>query len=186
MAGENPAARAAGEDAERLLVDAARKDPARFVDLYELHFEAVYGFIARRVRDRGVSEDLTSEVFEKALAHLCSYEWSGAPFRAWLIRIALNEIADHVKRSAREVPQAETVADPAGPPDFAEMEDRARLFRMVDRLPAEQRKVILARFVEEKSIRDVAGQLGKSEGAIKQLQLRALEKLRVLMEGGHA
>jgi len=186
MAGENPAARAAREDAERLLVEAAQKDPARFVDLYELHFEAVYGFIGRRVRDRAAAEDLTSEVFEKALGHLRSYEWSGAPFRAWLIRIALNAIADHVKRAAREVAQVEPPPDPAGEPDFVEIEYRARLFRLVERLPAEQRKVIVARFVEEKSIRDVAGQLGKSEGAVKQLQFRALENLRALMEGGHA
>src|SRR5690349_24470175 len=68
---------------ERLLVEAAQSDPARFDTLYELHFERVYGFIAGRVRDRAFAEDLTSEVFYKALANLKSYEWRGVPFVAW-------------------------------------------------------------------------------------------------------
>src|SRR5439155_24540692 len=62
---------------ERLLVEAAQSDPARFADLYEAHFETVYAFIVRRVRDRDTAEDLTSEVFHKALANLREYEWRG-------------------------------------------------------------------------------------------------------------
>src|SRR5579862_3463845 len=65
---------------ERELVQAAQADPAKFGDLYDLHFETVYGFIARRVRDRATAEDLTSDVFHKALANLRHYEWRGAPF----------------------------------------------------------------------------------------------------------
>ena len=67
---------------ERLLVEAAQSDPARFDALYELHFERVYGFIAGRVHDRATAEDLTSEVFYKAIANLKSYEWRGVPFVA--------------------------------------------------------------------------------------------------------
>src|SRR5205807_6883190 len=88
--------------AERLLVEAAQSDPARFDALYELHFERVYGFIAGRVRDRATAEDLTSEVFYKALANLRSFEWRGVPFVAWLLRIAANAVIDRSQRASRE------------------------------------------------------------------------------------
>jgi RNA polymerase sigma-70 factor, ECF subfamily len=77
---------------ERLLVEAAQKDPARFGDLYELHFELVYAFVSRRVASRDVAEDVTSEVFHKALANLPRFEWRGVPFGAWLLKIAANVI----------------------------------------------------------------------------------------------
>jgi len=174
------------EDAERLLVAAAQKDPARFADLYELHFERVYAYIARRVADRDVAEDLTADVFHKALASLRTYEWRGAPFAAWLLRIAANALVDRSKRLGREVSGAEDVPEPWAAPKLDDIEHRAHLFRLVNELPANQRLVIQQRFVEEKSIRDVARAIGRSEGAVKQLQFRALESLRAQMEGGNA
>ncbi len=171
---------------ERLLVGAARRDPARFGELYELHFELVYGYIARRVRDRDVAEDLTSEVFQKALANLRTFEWRGAPFAAWLIRIAANAVADQSKRAARETTTSEHAPEPSVEPDMEGIEHRAQLFRLVSELPSDQRHVIVERFVEQRSIREIAQQLGRSEGAIKQLQFRGLQNLRAQMEGGHA
>src|SRR5882762_820890 len=93
----------AGVD-ERLLVEAAQSDPAKFDALYEQHFERVYAFVASRVRERATAEDLTSEVFHKALANLRQYQWRGAPFSAWLLTIAANAIVDQAKRAARERP----------------------------------------------------------------------------------
>src|SRR5258707_1186050 len=87
---------------ERLLVEAAQADLSKFDVLYELHFERVYFFIVSRVHDRTTAEDLTSEVFHKALANLPNYQWRGIPFSAWLYRIASNAIVDHFKRSDRE------------------------------------------------------------------------------------
>src|SRR5213075_2444781 len=87
---------------ERQLVEAAQSDPARFGDLYEHSFEVVYAYIARRVRDRSETEDLTAEVFRRALTNLPRFKWTGAPFAAWLFRIASNLIADRSKRKARE------------------------------------------------------------------------------------
>ncbi len=176
---------------ERLLVEAAQGDPAKFEALYELHFERVYGFVAGRLHDRATAQDVTSEVFHKALASLPSYEWRGVPFVAWLLRIAVNAVADQHKRAAREFPS------PEDPPDRAKdatlqaaelrvIENRARLFRLVGQLPEAQRRVVHQRFVEQRSIREIAERLGKTEGAIKQLQLRALERLRAQMGGGHA
>ena len=173
---------------ERLMVEAAQDDPAKFADLYEIHFERVYAFIAGRVRDRDIAEDLTSEVFHKALANLRHYEWRGAPFAAWLIRIAANAVADQSKRAAREVSSDEDPPETgvACEPDLDAIEHRARLFRLVGELPSNQRLVIQQRFVEQRSIREIARQIGRSEGAVKQLQFRALESLRAQMEGRDA
>ena len=185
MAASKPGSLGNSED-ERALVEAARADPSKFGALYERYFELVYSYVVRRVRDRDVAEDLTSEVFQKALANLGNFEWRGAPFAAWLIRIAANAVADQSKLAAREAPGTENMPEPSVNPDMEAIEHRARLFRLVNELPADQRRVVIERFVEQRSIREIAQQLGRSEGAIKQLQFRALQNLRAQMEGGHA
>src|SRR5256885_4273217 len=171
---------------ERLLVEAAQRDPSRFGDLYERHFDRVYAFVVRRVRNRDEAEDVTAEVFHKALARLREYEWRGAPFAAWLIRIAANALHDRAKRAGREraAPDA-IVAEPSVETHLDELDPTAARFRPVDELPADQRAVIVERYVEERSIREVAARLHKTEGAIKQLQQRALHTLRSRMEGTH-
>lgn len=174
---------------ERLLVEAAQGDAAKFDALYELHFERVYAFVASRVPDRATAEDVTSEVFHKALANLASYEWRGVPFAAWLLRIAANAIVDHAKRAAREFPAPDNLPEPADDPELQAselraIEHRAQLFRLVGQLPEVQKQVVYERFVEQRSIREIAQRLGKTPGAIKQLQLRAVQNLRAQMEGG--
>jgi RNA polymerase sigma-70 factor, ECF subfamily len=171
------------EPDERLLIEAAQRDPSRFAELYENNFDRVYAYIARRVRGREEVQDLTSEVFHQALANLRRFEWRGVPFAAWLFRIAANALADRSERLARTVPGG-NVAGADGPAEtyLEEIEHRARLFRLVDQLPADQRRVILMRFAEEKSIREIAEQLGRTEGAVKQLQFRGLQNLRALAD----
>ena len=168
---------------ERLLVDAAQLDPSRFADLYDRHFEMVYAFLIGRVRNRDAAEELTAEVFHRALAHLSSFESRGAPFGAWLIRIAANAVVDRARRSGREVVDSDGLPDHGTQPadDLERAEESARLFRLVGTLPEDQRAVIVDRFVEDRSIRETAQRLGRSEGAIKQLQHRALEALRRAM-----
>jgi RNA polymerase sigma-70 factor (ECF subfamily) len=177
-----PASRRSPEQAEeRLLVEAAQKDPTQFGELYEINFERVYGFVARRVCDRDAAEDLTSEVFHKALANLRRFEWRGVPFAAWLLRIAVNAIADRAQRVGRELAvddPPELSAEASALVDLEEVEHRARLFRLVEQLPEHQRRVIAMRFAEEKSIREIAEALGRTEGAVKQLQFRGLQSLR--------
>lgn len=169
----------ATESDERLLIEAAQKNPSRFAELYELHFDRVYAYVARRVRNRAETQDLTAHVFQQALANLGKFKWRGAPFAAWLYRIASNAIADHARRNLRETSDQETAVEKtAAAVDLEEVERRARLFRAVDKLPDDQRRVIVLRFAEEKSIREIAVELGRSEGAIKQLQFRGLENLR--------
>ncbi|HEY6293929.1 MAG TPA: sigma-70 family RNA polymerase sigma factor [Terriglobia bacterium] len=168
---------------EQLLVEAAQEDPRRFVELYEANFDRVYAFIAARVRNRAEAEDFTSEVFHKALANLSRFEWRGAPFASWLFRIAANAMADRSARLAREG----EVRLPNHPPEqvqpvgLEEAEQRARLYRLVRRLPRDQRRVIVMRFAEQKSIREIAEEMRRTDGSVKQLQIRALENLRTRM-----
>lgn len=163
---------------ERLLIEAAKQDPTRFAELYENNFHRVYAFIARRVRDRAEAEDLTAEVFHQALSNLGRFEWRGIPFAAWLLRIAANTLADRWQRAAKmqEIPADELELLEAGADQHVER--RAMLFQLVERLPDDQRLVIVRRFVEQKSVKEIAQELGRSEGAVKQLQFRALESLR--------
>jgi RNA polymerase sigma-70 factor (ECF subfamily) len=163
-------------DDERLLIEAAQADPARFLELYDRYADRVYGYVSRRAGSRAVAEDVTSAVFEQALTHLPRFEWRGIPFLAWLLRIAANALADHWKREGRSSPDP-----PPEVPDereYQDLERRVSLFQLVDRLPDTQRQVIHMRFVEERTIREVAAAMNRSEGAVKQLQLRALENLR--------
>jgi RNA polymerase sigma-70 factor (ECF subfamily) len=169
-------------DLEQSRIESARRDPARFADLYEDNFYRVYAYIARRVRDRATAEDLTSEVFREALAGIAKFEWQGVPFIAWLRRIASRALADHYAQSGREG----TFDGKAAEADPTDLERSAMLHQLVDRLPEAQYQVIHLRFVEQKSIRDIAEALGRSEGAVKQLQFRALETLRSLLEAAHA
>jgi len=175
--------KAPAQDAgERRLVEAAQKDPRRFAELYENNFARVYAYVARRVRNREEAQDLTAEVFQQALANLGRFEWRGLPFSAWLMRIASNAIADRWKLVAREhgnPTPGEAVSKNISP---EEIEQRARLFRLVETLPDDQRRVIEMRFAQEKSINEIARELGRTDGAIKQLQFRGLESLRSQFE----
>jgi RNA polymerase sigma-70 factor (ECF subfamily) len=166
----------ASTEDERALIEAAQADPARFVEVYDRYVDRVYAYVSRRAGSRAAAEDITSEVFRQALANLPRFEWRGVPFAAWLYRIAANAVADDWRRRGRESQEP--------PPDLPDervheqLQRRISLFQLVDRLPDLQRRVIEMRFVEDKSVRDVAAALDRSEGAVKQLQLRALENLR--------
>jgi len=174
------------EEDERLLIAAAQKDPRRFAELYESHFQRVYSYVARRVPDRAAAEDVTADVFHQALKNLPKFEWRGAPFAAWLYRIAANAIVDRAKKVARELVQAAVEpVEESHDPVLEQCEQRALLFRMVRELPDDQRRVVVQRFAEEKSVREIATALGRSEGAVKQLQFRALAALRERMREHH-
>ena len=167
------------ESDDRPLIEAAQNQPARFAELYEQNFVRVYAFFARRVSTREEAQDLTSEVFHQALASIRSFKWQGAPFIAWLYGIAANVLSKHWQRqgkhSAEELPDLSSAGD--------EIERAVMLGKAVESLLPDQKHVIVRRFVDQKSIRDIADELGRSEGAIKQLQLRALENLRQFLGG---
>jgi RNA polymerase sigma-70 factor (ECF subfamily) len=184
VAGESALKRPGKAPPERHLIEAAQRNPACFAELYENNFERVYAFIARRIHDRDAAQDLTADVFHRALENLAGYEWRGVPFSAWLYRIAANAIANHGKRSARHhaIEFCESAEpDPSVDTDLAEIEHRARLFKLVEKLPGDQRRVITMRFVHQKSIAEIAKEMRRSEGAIKQLQFRGLQSLRTMV-----
>ncbi len=169
--------------AERALIEAAQRDRGRFSELYEANFERVYAYVIRRVRDRDEAQDITSDVFHLALKSLPRFEWRGVPFAAWLYRIAANEIADRSKTVAkRRAHESLFQESDAGVEDASSIDDaerRGRLFKLVERLPRDQSRVIVMRFAEDKTIREIATALGRSEGSVKQLQFRAMQNLRV-------
>lgn len=161
-----------------MAVEAAQQDPGRFAELYEQNFHRVYAYVAGRVQDRSQRQDLTAHVFQQALANIGKFKWRGAPFVTWLYRIAANAIADHARKHSGEVAETDVTTSTSVDLDLEQVERRARLFRAVEALPDDQRKVILLRFAEEKTIREIAAEMNRSEGAVKQLQFRGLETLR--------
>ena len=137
-----------GGDDERLLIEAAKADPRRFGELYERNLDRVYAFVARRVAGRGEAEDVTAEVFHHALANLGRFEWRGVPFAAWLLQIARHALADRWQRSARE--RGEPAPDAGEDATLVAVDRRAVLSDLVSRLPSDQQRVVLERFIEQR------------------------------------
>ena len=182
MAPQTPAVSPSANDDERRLIEAAKIDPLRFADLYERHFDRVYAFVARRTPARADAEDVTAEVFHRALANVSRFEWRGSPFVAWLLQIARNALADRWQRAGWERSERLVEGDDRVPPD---VDHRAMLSELVSRLPEDQQRVVVLRFIEQKSVREAARELQRTEGAVKQLQYRALESLRAGMRDPH-
>ena len=166
------------EPDDRLLIAAAQRERSHFGDLYEQDFDRLYAYVARRVGSREEAQDLTAEVFHQALASIESFKWQGAPFIAWLYGIAANVLCSHWQRLGKN---PEQLAEDWDQGATNEIERSAMLRQLVQSLLPEQRMVIVRRFIEQRSIREIALELGRSEGAVKQLQLRALETLRKKM-----
>jgi RNA polymerase sigma-70 factor, ECF subfamily len=169
------------EPDERLLIEAAQRDPRHFAQIYENNFDRVYAFVASRVRNRAEAEDLTSEVFRHSLANLDRFEWRGTPISAWLLRIASNVVHDHWRAHREAISDADLAE--RGVDEIAER--RAVLVQLLDRLPNDQRMVITRRFVDGRSIAELAKELNRTEGAVKQLQFRALQTLRSHLRNDH-
>lgn len=147
-----------------------------FVRLYKESFDEIYAFIARRVQTRDETEDLTAEVFHQALRSLDGFRWQGTPLIGWIYGIARNVLAAHWRRLGRA--SAAALPEDPGTETDGEVERRMLLTELVRSLTHDQRTVIERRFIDQMPIRQIAQELGRSEGAIKQLQLRALENLR--------
>lgn len=160
------------ESAEIRASEGTRPD---FVRLYEERFDQIYAFIARRVRTRQETEDLTAEVFHQAFRSLDGFQWQGTPLIGWLYGIARNVLAAYWRQRGRAPAM---LAEDPGTGIEEGVERRMLLAELVRSLAHDQRMVIERRFLDQISIRQIAKELGRSEGAIKQLQVRALENLR--------
>jgi RNA polymerase sigma-70 factor (ECF subfamily) len=167
---------------ERELVERAKEDPDAFGGLYDRYFPQIYRFAYSRVHDQSLAEDVTSEVFFKALKNIKRYTYSGHPFSSWLYQITLNAVADHYRGQHGELELEEGASLPSGAPsvdDEVVRRDRSRrIWSAIDLLPRHQRAAMVLKFGEDKKIEEIAHIMGKSAGAVKLLLHRAVEKLR--------
>jgi RNA polymerase sigma-70 factor (ECF subfamily) len=171
---------------EPFLIERAKSyDQKAISELYKRHVQSIYRYIYYRVGDVNAAEDLTADVFLKALEGLEGFTYRGIPFSAWLYRIAHARVVDHFRRQARRelLPLDERlVATGKGPQAAVEAQlYHEELQSAIAQLTADQQQVIILRFVEGLSNAEVARILGKSEGAVKSLQHRALNALQRIM-----
>lgn len=177
-------------DDRGLVTRAQQYDEEAFAQLYDQYFKQIYRYILLKIGDQHEAEDMTQQVFLKALKAIGSFEWKeDVPFSAWLYRIAHNQTVDYLRRKSRR---------PIGSLDGAvlyteagaeklqdEVEVRLELDRLVaamEKLTPLQRDVIALRFTSELPIADVSRIMGKSEGAVKALQHSAIQALRRIMK----
>jgi RNA polymerase sigma-70 factor (ECF subfamily) len=172
----------------RALVDRAQQgDRDALEELYLIHFDRIYGYLHVSVGNRHDAEDLTTQTFLKMLESIGKFRWQSAPFSAWLFRIAHNLAMDHFRATKRWQPEEEV---PEPPPDETtsaeagafESIGRKSMLELIDELSPEQQQVLTLKFVFNFANAEAATILGKTEGAIKSLQHRALASLQKQLE----
>jgi RNA polymerase sigma-70 factor (ECF subfamily) len=172
------------EESDSVLIARAQEDPEVFSLLYERYVERIYNYIYYRTGNHHDAEDLTARTFYRALKHFSRYVDRGAPFSAYLYRIAHNVVANwHRDTSRRQmIPLEEAMLtsvkreEPATAAD--EKQEREMLLQVVHRLPPERQQLLILKFVEQMSNAEIAQVMGRTEGAIKSLYHRTLEALR--------
>ena len=172
-------------DQEQELVERAKLDPREFAPLYERHFPRIYRFVFARVKDQAAAEDVTSEVFMKALKAMPRYQYLGRPFVAWLYRIALNAIKDRQRCGPQFQPFEELhhLSEEPPPDDLAANRDEMRrIWTLVATLPVDQQTALVLRFRDDLKIKEIAAVMGKSDGAVKLLVHRGVSRLRTEVE----
>lgn len=174
-------------DDEALLVKQAQAgEEAAFVALYRQNQPSVYTYIYYRVGEQMTAEDLTAEVFVRLVSKIHSFKPGRRPILAWLYTIAGNLVADHYRKKGRVSlePLSETVRSNGHSPaqTVQKAQDHDRLVAAMEQLTEEQRQVVLLKFVERRSNAETAAMVGKTEGAVKALQHRALTALRRILE----
>jgi len=174
-------------DGEQALVERAKRDPSAFGELYDRHLLQIYRFVYSRVRDQTAAEDVTSEVFMKALKSIGRYQDTGKPFSAWLYQIAVNSVADRY-RSSRPVDDIDDQRDlaiggPALEEVAAQRDELRRIWGVVETLPRQQRIAMVLKFQEDMKIEDIANAMGKTPGAVKLLIHRGVTKVRQTLVG---
>jgi len=171
---------------EDVVCRAVKGDKGAFAQLYEDHFDKIYRYIYVRLRNQDEAEDLTQEVFVKALQAIGSYKWKNLPFASWLFRIAHNQIIDHVRKQGK-VEKVDwddniSLAEELDPGLIAERELEVEdLLEKIRKLSPAQREVISLRFTAELSVAEVAGVLGKSPGTVKALQYNGIVALKKML-----
>ncbi|HUY53899.1 MAG TPA: sigma-70 family RNA polymerase sigma factor [Candidatus Nanopelagicaceae bacterium] len=170
-------------DHEEALIARAKEDPEYFGELYDQYFPQIYRYVASRVRSQPLAEDITSEVFFKALRALPRYQHSGHPFSAWLYQIAVNAITDHYRSRRRAEDSLDEVPEPVDPTPAVEDEVARRMgvqaiWDLIDALPEQQRIAMGLKYGEDLKLAQIGVIMGKTEGAVKLLIFRGTASLR--------
>ena len=151
-------------------------------ELYLLHFDRIYSYLRVSVGNRHDAEDLTTQTFLRMLESIGRFRWGSAPFSAWLFRIAHNLAIDHFRAQGRvfvedDVPEPVGDEEPSAEERALRSVGETAMLGLIEELSAEQRQVLALKFVFDFRSAEIAGILGKTEGAVKSLQHRALESL---------
>jgi RNA polymerase sigma-70 factor (ECF subfamily) len=172
----------------RKLVDAAQGgDRGALEELYLIHFDRIYSYLHVTVGNRHDAEDLTTQTFLKMLESIGKFRWGSAPFSAWLFRIAHNLAMDHFRAARRwqpeeEVPEPEPDESTSAEAGALDAIGQKSMLALIDDLSSEQQQVLTLKFVFGFSNGEAATILGKTEGAVKSLQHRALATLHKKLE----
>jgi len=172
------------EESDSALIARAKEDPEAFGLLYERYVDNIYNYIYYRTGNHHDAEDLTARTFYRALKHISRYVDRGAPFSAWLYRIAHNLVANwHRDHSRRQITSLDELVvmtmKRKGPAALAEEHmEHDLLLQAVRRLPPERQHLLIFKFVEQMSNAEIGEAMGRTEGAIKSLYHRTLVVLR--------
>ena len=190
MSSEAPERRSPREstaNVRRLVERAQEGEREALEELYLIHFDRIYSYLHMSVGNRHDAEDLTTQTFLKMLESIGKFRFRAAPFSAWLFRIAHNLAMDHFRAARRWQPE-EDVPEPHGSEELSAEDEamhsigRASMLELIDELSPEQRQVLTLKFVFNFGNSEVATILGKTEGAVKSLQHRALVSLQKQIE----
>ena len=174
---------------EHDLIRRAQCSRADFAAIYDRYVDRVYRYAYTAAGDHASAQDVTAETFRRALEALNRYQSRGKPFAAWLFGIAANVVRERARTltgAARTTPldalTAQQEPDDGAPPildRLLQQEEANALWRLVEELPLDARRILIFRFAWNLSYTDIAGRLGRSEPACKQLSYRALKALRL-------
>jgi RNA polymerase sigma-70 factor (ECF subfamily) len=174
------------EEEARLVERAQDGDRQAVAELYHRHVDVIFEYTYARVQDAAVAEDLTAQVFLRAIEGLPDYRYKGKPFVSWLYSIARARTADHWRKQHRRdtVPLTDSIpADSPQPEEIAEVESEwVAAIGLLAHLTDDQQDVLILRFIGEMSLSQVAEILGKTVGAVKSIQHRALAALARLRQ----
>src|SRR5881398_1094393 len=182
-----PSRGVSSQDLKLLVEQAQQGNRDALEELYLLHFDRIYSYLHLSVGNRHDAEDLTTQTFLKMLEAIGRFRWQSAPFSAWLFRIAHNLAMDHFRASRRwqpeeEVPEPEPDESTSAEAGALDEIGRKSMLALIDDLSGEQQQVLTLKFVFGFSNGEAATILGKTEGAVKSLQHRALVTLHKKLE----
>ena len=174
---------ATGAEIRKLVERGQKGDRTALEELYLIHFDRIYSYLHMTVGNRHDAEDLTTQTFLKMLEKIGTFKWQSAPFSAWLFRIAHNLAMDHFRASRRwqpeeEVPEPEGAQESSAEDAALQSIGRRSMLELIENLSLEQQQVLMLKFLFNFSNGEAGTVLGKSEGAVKSLQHRALASLQ--------